>query len=109
MSQIIQGTTPTIVYTFSSVDVEDITTAELTFKGNSAIVLQKHIAAATVTPATQTAPGTIAWKLSQAETIELYKSGKLGMMCNWKTTDGTRGASAETIVFFTANHIAEVI
>lgn len=104
-SVIIQGTTPTIIYTFNSVNTSNITKAYLTFKksDSSTVALTKDIAGATVET------GKISWELTQEETLALYAAGRLEMMINWLTNTGVRGASNKTIVFIDPNHIPEVI
>ena len=104
---IIRGTTPTISYQFTVVNAEELTKAILTFKKDAVIVVEKDLDSATVTDHEH--GNTVSWKLSQDETLLLYSSGILGMMLNWKTPDGTRGASEEIKVRMKDNHIAEVI
>ena len=102
MATIIQGTTPTIKYTFQTVKPEDITVAILTVKQGDAVKLEKDLSAATV--------GTdyIAWILTQEETLSLALTAAR-FMCNWKKADGTRGASREMQAMVTDNHKSEVI
>lgn len=102
MSKIIIGTTPTIKYTFRSVDVATIVTAILTIKKNGVIVLRKELSDATV------GENDISWKLTQADTLGIGKD-VAKMMVNWLTLDGTRGASVEMDVVMRDNHIPEVI
>ena len=101
MARIIRGTTPTITYTFKTVDVADLTAAYLTIKRNNYIAVEKDLSAATVDE------NTLSWTLTQADTLAV--AGDAYIMLNWKTNDGTRGASAETAVKFAANHKEEVI
>ena len=101
MSKIIRGTTPTISYTFKTVDVSKITDAFMTIKRNGIVAVEKALDDATV------GEKSLSWTLTQAETLSV--SGDAYMMLNWKTNDGTRGASAETSVKFTPNHKEEVI
>lgn len=102
MAAIIIGTTPTIQYTFKTVSVEYITKAFLTVKKKGAIILKKELADATV------GEDTISWRLTQSDTLAIGTDGAR-IMCNWLTTDGTRGASAETEIRTKDNHLAEVI
>lgn len=101
MAAIIKGTTPTIIYTFNEISVSNIAAAVLTIKVGSSIIIEKNLAAATV------GDKSLSWKLSQEES--LAASGNAEMMINWVTADGTRGASAETSVYFAPNHKEEVI
>lgn len=101
MKKIIRGTTPTIQYTFNTVNVANIVAAILTIKRGNATVIEKDLTSATV------GTKTLTWKLSQEETLSA--SGDASMMLNWKLTDGTRGASAVTDVKFASNYKEEVI
>ena len=98
---IIEGTTPTIKYTFKVIDPADIIAAYFTIKKADTIVIEKDLSAATV------GAGGLSWTLTQAETLSIR--GLAEMMLNWKTQDGTRGASKPTSVSFEANHKNEVI
>ena len=101
MKKIIRGTTPTIQYTFNTVNVANFVAAILTIKRGNATVIEKDLSSATV------GTKTLTWKLSQEETLSA--SGDASMMLNWKLTDGTRGASAVTDVKFSPNYKDEVI
>ena len=102
MASIIRGTTPTIKYTFETVNTSDIAVAYLTVKQGNAIKIEKDLSAGTV--------GTkyIAWTLTQAETLALA-CNMVYMMCNWRKNDGTRGASKVLGVMITDNQKDEVI
>lgn len=103
MADIIRGTTPTITYTFKTVNVQNITVAILTIKYNGSVVIQKDLSNATV------ATSSLSWLLSQEETLSFDANQKAKMMINYKLADGTRGASNETELHFKTNHITEVI
>lgn len=98
---IIRGTTPTIIYTFQTVDPAEITTAYLTVKKGGAIVLEKDLSGASV------GEKTLAWTFTQADTLSV--TGAAEIMLNWKLQDGTRGASLPTQATFAPNHKDEVI
>lgn len=102
MAQIIRGTTPTIVYKFHVVDVEDITNAVLTIKQCGGIVIEKGIAESIA------GEDDLSWVLSQEESLSL-KCGKCFFMLNWLTSDGTRGASKEVAIDIIQNQKNEVI
>lgn len=102
MERIIMGTTPTFEYTFKTVDVSNITTAILTIKQGGEVAIEKTLSDAT---ATETA---LCWTLTQVETLSLEK-GAASVMLNWKTSDGTRGASAEEQLSILTNFVKEVI
>lgn len=96
---IIRGTTPTLVYKFKEVDVSTITEAYLNIAGAGA--LEKDLDDATV------GEDTIAWTLTQAETLAM--TGGVVSQINWKTSDGTRGASEQEYIETLANMKNEVI
>ena len=100
MASITKGATPTITYTFSVVDVGDLTEAILTIKHRRGIV-EKVLEEASVDN------NEISWRLSQEETLALYQP--VSMMLNFKTADGTRGASKKTNILLESNYVNEVI
>ena len=102
MTEIVIGTTPTIIYTFKIVDVSDITEAILTVKKQNKIIIRKGLESATV------GKNSIAWDLTQEETLAI-EAGGARMMLNWLTADGVRGASREEAVNGVNNHIREVM
>lgn len=99
---IIRGTTPSFVYTFSVVDVADITAAFFTVKQDGAVIITKDIIDAVV------GTKTLTFELSQADTLKLAFP-ECKVMLNWKLTDGTRGASEERTIHVCDNQINEVI
>lgn len=101
MDKIIKGTTPTIKYTFMTIAVSDVTAAYLTITDGSNII-EKDISTADVTSTS------IGWTLSQAETLSLTSS-MVTVRLNWKTNDGTRGASERAYVTVESNELDEVI
>lgn len=102
MITIIIGTTPTIIYTFSVVDVADIVTARLTIKQAGTIIIEKDLDDAVI------GENSLSWTLTQTETLRIG-TRTARMMCNCLTSDGTRTASEETTICGATNHIAEVM
>jgi len=102
MTKIIIGTTPTITYKFKVVDVADITVAILTIKERGVNIIELNLSDATV------GEDSLSWTLTQEETL-LIGARTATMMLNWKTEDGTRGASEQVFVTGGDNHIREVI
>lgn len=102
MAYIIIGTTPTIKYKFNEIDPATITAAYLTIKRDDEILLKLPLSSA------DREDDALSWTLTQAQTLTVG-SGTAKAMLNWKTEDGTRGASHETELRFRENHIAEVI
>ena len=101
MNRIIIGTTPTIIYTFKTVNVSDLVVAILTIKSGKA-TLTKTLEDADV------GEGRLSWTLTQEETLSICDD-VAAMMLNWKTAGGTRGASAKTTVVMSDNYVREVI
>ena len=87
MTSIVRGTTPTITFEFSSVDVSLITVAYLTIKNATTTVLSKDITSATKTATT------MSWTLSQQESFLLTAGQVVNVCCDWKLSTGTRGRS----------------
>ena len=102
MSTIIRGTTPTIKYTFRTVQPSDIAVAYLTIQQSGATVIEKELSDAT------TGTDYIAWMLSQTETLSLQPTNA-SFVCNWRKADGTRGASATMLAMIADNPKNEVI
>lgn len=88
---IVRGTTPTIIFTFQTIDVSDIDTAYLVLKQWDATKISKDITSATV----DADAGTLSWTLTQTESLTLETSKKCSIMCDWLTSSGTRGRSIE--------------
>lgn len=102
MAQIYKGTTPTITYTFRTVDVADIAVAILTVSVNGVVVLEKDLATATV------GENTLSWLFSQEDTLAL-NGREADFMLNWLLSDGTRGVGAGATADILRNSIEEVI
>ena len=103
MAEIIKGTTPTIVYTFSTVRVSDISVAYLTIKQDGTTKLERDLTTATV------GENSLSWTLTQAETLALAVDDTINLMLNWKLADGTRGASRKGSFNIGDNYKDEVI
>jgi len=102
MTKIIIGTTPTITYKFKVVNVSEITVAILTIKERGVNIIELNLSDATV------GEDSLSWTLTQEETLQIGVK-TCTMMLNWKTEDGTRGASEEVYIQGSPNHIREVI
>lgn len=96
MTNIIKGTTPTLIYKFKDTDVADITAAYLTMKHGAETVMEKDLSTAIVDE------DSIAWRFTQAETLAL--GGNVSVMLNWLLDDGTRGASEKTQILVECNY-----
>jgi len=102
MTKIIIGTTPTIKYKFKVVNVSEITVAILTVKERGVNIIEKDLSDATI------GEDSLSWTLTQEDTLQLGAKTAT-MMLNWKTEDGTRGASEEVFIQGAPNHVREVI
>ena len=100
---IISGTTPTITYKFSSIDIAELAKAIMTIKMNGVIKITKELETADVDAEQKT----LSWTLTQAETLSV--KSRATIMLNWLLQDGTRGATVERNIVFESNHINEVI
>ena len=83
---IIRGTTPTIKFTFKTVDPQQIVTAYLTMKQGE-LVIEKTLADGTV------GENYIEWQLSQAETVSLDDDENINIQCRYKLADSAAYAS----------------
>lgn len=83
---IVRGTTPTIRYTFSNVDIADIATCYLTIK-QGITVIEKTLQDATA------GDGYLDWVLSQAETLSLDENQNAEVQIRYKMTNGMVYAS----------------
>lgn len=96
MDEIIRGTTPTIIFKFQNVVVENITVAYLIVKQPFQAVIEKPLEDAVVEE------NTLSWTLSQEETLKLMAGRDCLILCDWKLADGTRGNS-KTAVYSVVN------
>lgn len=101
MGNIIKGTTPTILYKFSQVDVADITAAYITVKNGDGSVIEKDMTTAII------GDDSIAWRFTQQETLSFC--GDISVMLNWILSDGTRGASRKVNIEIRPNYKEVVI
>lgn len=88
---IIRYTTPTARFTFREIDISDIVSAYLTIKQYDKPVIERDINSAVIT--NTESEQSIAWKLTQSETLGLDKRTNVSIYCDWKLSDGTRGRS----------------
>ena len=102
MPDIVIGTTPTIKYTFHSVEPSDIVSAFLTFKQSGRVLLIKSLTDAEV------GGDYISWRLSQEDTLTLG-IGDVEIVLNWLTNSDIRGVGNKVRCKCVQNHISEVI
>lgn len=85
--EIIEGTTPTLIFTFDTVSAEDISVAYLLIKQRGNVVVQKTIEDALVSD------GKLMFTLTQADTLALTVVFPATVVLDWKTASGVRGRS----------------
>ena len=103
MANIVRGTTPTIRYTFSTIDVADISVAKLVIKQYGSNKIEKELEDST------TGENYIDWKLSQSETLGLTEGATAVIGLDWLLSDGTRGIGNSVGAMVTSSSINEVI
>lgn len=101
--RIIQGTTPTITYTFSVVQPSELTKAYLSIRQDGEILIEKSLEEATI------GAKSLSWDLTQEETLSMKTSTAVYMMVNWLTATGVRGASEKTSYPVESNYKGVVI
>ena len=86
---VVRGTTPTITMTFKTVNVANITEAWLTLtqEAPATLSIQKDLSDATV------GTKSLAWTLTQQETLDVNTKYNVKIQCRYLMTDGTAGAS----------------
>lgn len=102
MASVIRATTPTIKYTFNVISVSDIAAAYLTIRQDGEMIIERDLTSATV------GNDYLSWTFTQQETLQMA-TGKVTLMLNWLTNDGTRGASEKSTVVIEGNYKNEVI
>ena len=88
MAEIINATTPTIKFSFSTVNVATIVVANLYVKNLSgAVLIEKDLESASV------GQKDLSWKLTQQESLLLPIGSEVSVVLDWRIADGTRGRS----------------
>lgn len=85
--EIIRGTTPTLIFTFDTIDVEDISVAYLLIRQNGNTVIEKTLTDSSIVD------GKLSFSLSQTETLSLSTSAPASVVLDWKTNAEARGRS----------------
>lgn len=84
---IVRGTTPTIRFTFSEIDVASIRAAYLTIEQGGSTVIEKGLDEAAI------GDGYLEWELTQEETIPLSEKSNVRIQCRYRLDDGRAYAS----------------
>ena len=85
--KIIRGTTPTVKFTFKTIQVGNIRTAYLVIKRGGSAVFKKTDGNA------DAEENSLSFTLSQEETLSLPYGDNMTIGLDWLTVDGTRGRS----------------
>lgn len=85
--EIIRGTTPTMIFTFDTISVDDITVAYLLIKQSNNTVIEKTLENSTISE------GKLMFTFTQTETLSLAQGVPASVVLDWKTTAGIRGRS----------------
>ena len=102
-NEIVRGTTPSIYYKFTYVDLSYLSKAIMVVKSYGRIVIEKTLEDARIEG------DTIIWRLEQEETLRLSVNTVATVVCDWLLQDDTRGRSNAADFFVTAPGKNEVI
>lgn len=100
--QLVRGTTPTIRYTFNTVDTSNLTVAKLRLEQGN-ILIEKDLTDGSV------GEGYIEWTLSQEETLSFCEKKNCLIKLDWKLQDGTRGIGTTKTVDVISSAYDEVL
>ena len=87
MSSLIRGTTPSLKFTYSDIDMLSINVAYMTIRQLGSNIIEKDLTEATV------GSNYLLWKLTQEETLLIKENAKIEVQCRLKLNDGTAIAS----------------
>ena len=87
MNSLIRGTTPSLKFTYSDIEMSSIDVAYLTIRQLGNNIIEKDLSSATV------GSDYLLWKLTQEETLLLRNNAKVEVQCRLKLNDGTAIAS----------------
>lgn len=100
---IIRGTTPTVRFTFGSVNPAQITDAYLVLKQQGQEVIRVEMEDAIV------GEHTLSWVLTQEQTLALTAGKDTTIVCDWLLSTGVRGRSEEAVYKTGEPGIADVL
>lgn len=86
--EIIRGTTPTLIFTFSEIEATDINQCYMMIKQRGQTIVEKTFADSVILE-----DGGLSFTLAQADTLSLCANESAKVMLDWKTTGGVRGRS----------------
>lgn len=85
--ELIRGTTPTIIFSFDTIQAANISVAVLCVKQSKSTVIEKELSDGLVSE------GKLLFTLSQEDTLKLNPSLVAKIILDWKTSAGVRGRS----------------
>lgn len=85
--EIIRGTTPTLIFTFSEIEPSDISVCYLLIKQYGQTVIEKTLADGVVSE------DGLSFTLTQSDTLALSTTYSAQVLLDWKTSGGVRGRS----------------
>lgn len=85
--EIIRGTTPTLIFTFSEIEPEDISICYMLIKQRGQTIIEKTLSDGEISN------GGLSFTLTQADTLSLSLASSAKVLLDWKTTGGVRGRS----------------
>lgn len=99
---LVRGTTPTIKYTFTSIEPSQITIAKLVIDQGTPVI-EKDLTEATI------GEDYLEWTLTQSETLSLTSSINAKIKLDWVLVGGTRGVGNTMLVDVTNSAVNEVL
>lgn len=103
MIEIVIGTTPSLIFTFKTVNPFDLTRAVLTIQQLGRTIVERDLTSATLNS------DSVSWTLTQEETLLFSASNDAEILVNWLDNNGTRGVSVKSRCKFIRNSINEVM
>lgn len=93
MENVTRGTTPSIIYKFSSVKVSDMAVCYLTIT-QASVTIELDLSDAEA----DTVHDTLTWTLTQEDTLKIKADERVNIQCRYRLNDGLAGASKITTV-----------
>lgn len=85
--EIIRGTTPTLIFTFSQITPDNLAVAYLLIKQGNSTIIEKELSDGIIED------GALSFTLAQEDTLKLSTSCNAQIVLDWKTTGNVRGRS----------------
>lgn len=85
--EIIRGTTPTLIFTFSEIEPSDISVCYMLIKQRGQTIIEKTLSDGVVDE------NGLSFTLTQTDTLALSTTNSAQVLLDWKTAGGVRGRS----------------